>query len=37
MVLGDVGDRTRLFVDISSDIQRARLVHGCPPSMLHTC
>jgi hypothetical protein len=28
MVLGDVGDRERLFVDISSDIKRARLLHG---------
>jgi len=28
IVLGDVGDRDRLFVDISSDIKRARLLHG---------
>ena len=28
MVLGDIGDRDRLFVDILSDIKRARLLHG---------
>jgi hypothetical protein len=28
MVLGHIGDRDGLFVDISSDIKRARLLHG---------
>jgi hypothetical protein len=37
MGLGDVGDRTSLFVDISSARKRARLVHGGPPSLWQTC
>jgi hypothetical protein len=28
MVLGDIGDRERLCVDISSDLKRARRLHG---------
>jgi hypothetical protein len=35
--LSDVRDSTRLVVDIQADIQRARLWHGCPPSLWHAC
>jgi hypothetical protein len=34
---GDLGERARLVVDIASDIKRARLCHGCPPSLWHAC
>jgi hypothetical protein len=30
--LRDVGRRTRVFVDVHSDVQRARLAPGGPPS-----
>jgi hypothetical protein len=28
MVFGDVGHGNRVFVDVHSDVKRARLVHG---------
>jgi hypothetical protein len=32
VILGDIGHRNRFFMDIHSDVQRARLAHGPPPS-----